>query len=151
MASNPVTILDEWKQNKNAHSMAPGGREPELPLYGGGGGGGNMDPNVMLKDYVDARDDAVESRLSAKLDKLPTESALRNNIWGAAAAVLGVMLAVLAFGSDRFNGGLSISPALVAVQTEQNKTDATQDAKLAMMDRKLDILLERSATGGSSK
>lgn len=105
-----------------------------------------MDPNSILKDYIDARDDAVESRLSAKLDKLPTASALRGNIWGAAAAILGVILAVLAFGSDRFNGGMGISPALIAVQSEQRKTDAMQDAKLEMMDKKLDILLERSTS-----
>ena len=99
-----------------------------------------MDPNVAMKDYIDARDDAIESRLGAKLEKVPT----KGTVWGAAGTVFGLMLAVLAFASDRFNGGLSASPMVAQMQAEQRKTDQAQDAKLEMMDRKLDILIERS-------
>ena len=107
-----------------------------------------MEPGVSMKDYVDSRDDAIESRLSSQLGNLPS----KRTIWGAVGVIVGgmftvltIVLATMAFGSDRFNGGLSVSPALAQVQGEQRKTDEAQDAKLELMDRKLDLLLERSA------
>lgn len=114
----------------------------------GGGDGGNMEPQVSMKDYVDARDDAMESRLAAKLDGLPS----RRTIWGAVSVILGgiftaltILLGTMAFGSDRFNGGLSVSPVLAEVQERQQKTDQAQDAKLELIDRKLDILIQKSS------
>ncbi len=106
-----------------------------------------MDPVAALKDYVDARDDAMESRLGAKLDRLPS----RATIWSAVGVIVGgvftavtILLGTVAFGSDRFNGGLSVSPVIAQIQAGQQKVDENQDAKLEMMDRKLDILIERS-------
>lgn len=107
-----------------------------------------MEPQVSMKDYVDARDDAMESRLAAKLDGLPS----RRTIWGAVSVILGgiftaltILLGTMAFGSDRFNGGLSVSPVLAEVQERQQKTDQAQDAKLELIDRKLDILIQKSS------
>lgn len=115
----------------------------------GGGDGGNMEPQVSIKDYVDARDDAMESRLAAKLDGLPS----RTTIWGAVSVIVGgiftalaVVLSTMAFGSDRFNGGLSVSPILSQAQEAQRKTDEAQDAKLDLIDRKIDILIQKSST-----
>ena len=70
-----------------------------------------MEPS--MKDYVDARDDAVESRLAAKLDKLPSATQLWSMVGvlvATALTVVGLVFGSLAFGSDRFNGGLSVSP-----------------------------------------
>lgn len=125
--------------------------EPEnTPLdeptdFGGGKGGGPVDPSVSMKDYVDARDDAMEARLNGKLDKLPTAGVIRANIWGAAAAIVGVVLAVLAFASGAFNGGLSVSPQMEAARKAQAEIDAKQDAQAALLTQKLDIIIKQTA------
>jgi hypothetical protein len=102
-----------------------------------------------MKDYVDARDDAVESRLSAKLDKLPT----KGTVWGAVAAIVGsiftalaITLGVISFGGDRFDAGMGISPAIQAAQQNQTQIDARQDAQMNVMDQKLDIIIRQTAT-----
>jgi hypothetical protein len=127
--------------------------------FGGGKGGGGVETTIPIKDYIDARDDAVEARLSSKLDgvlselsKLPKVSDLEanrrstvNNIWGGVAAVLGVILAFLAFGGDRFDGGMSVSPVIAQVQQSQKTIDESQDAKQALLDDKLDIVIKQTA------
>jgi hypothetical protein len=100
-----------------------------------------MEPSVSLKDYVDARDEAVESRMSAKLETLPT----KNTVWGAVATGIGLLAALIAFGGDRFDGGVSVSPTIAKLQVEQAKRDADQDAQLKLMDQKLDVLIRQTA------
>ena len=128
--------------------------------YGGGKGGGGVDSMIPIKEYVDARDDAVESRLSAKLDvvlselsKLPKTTELEasrqstvRNIWGGVLTLAGVSLAVLAFGGDRFEGGMAVSPIIAQVTKDQQKIDQTQDAKLGLIDSKLDVLIKQTAS-----
>ncbi|MDG2003881.1 MAG: hypothetical protein P8J20_11170 [Novosphingobium sp.] len=104
-------------------------------------GGGPMDTSVNMKDYVDARDDAIESRLSTKLDKLPT----RSTVWGAVATGVGLILAALAFGGDRFDGGVGAGGLLQDQAGKQAATDEAQDAKLELMNQKLDILIKQTA------
>ena len=113
-----------------------------VPMHGGGGGGGNMETSVPIKDYIDARDDAVESRLSTSLDKLPTKA----TIWGAAGTLFGLLLAVAAFAGDRFDGGMGASSLMAEQAQAQRQTDETQDAKLELMDQKLDILIQQTAS-----
>lgn len=98
----------------------------------GGGGGGTSDTMVPLKDYVDKSDEVVETRLNARIDKIAT----KGTVWGAAATVLGIVLAVLAFGGDRFDAGTSLS-SLSSVMSEQNKRDDAQDRKLDEILRRL--------------
>lgn len=109
--------------------------------FGGGGGRGPMEPTVPLKDYVDAQDNAIESRLAQQLDKLPTKS----TIWTAMATALGIGVALAAFGADRFDGGVSASSLLDEGRAQQAKTDEAQDAKLELMDQKLDLLIKQTA------
>lgn len=104
-----------------------------------------MEPMIPVKEYIDARDDAVESRLDQKLGTLATASQMRNNIWGAAAAIIGIALAALALAGDRFDGGMSVSPIISKVQENQSKIDKNQDAKLELMDQKLDLLIKQTA------
>lgn len=104
-----------------------------------------MDPIGVLKEYVDARDDAVESRLSTKLDKLPSQGTLILNVWGGVVAIIATVLAVLAFGADRFDGGLGASALVQDSQEAQAKTDKEQDTKLQLMDDKLDLILQQTA------
>jgi hypothetical protein len=110
----------------------------------GSGGGGTMDPQIQMKDYIDARDDAVESRLSQKLDRLST----KGTIWAAMATALGVVFGAMAIAGDRFDAGMSVSPTIVQMQNAQAAVDRDQNAKLDMVDAKIDILLER--TGGKT-
>ncbi len=129
--------------------------EPDnMPLeditdFGGGSGGGKrMDPSVSMKEYVDARDDAVESRLSGLLSQKPSTA----TFWGGVAAIIAAMftavaivLATLAFGSDRFNGGLSVSPLVAQTQANQSATDKEQDTKIQLMNDKLDVIIKQTA------
>ena len=100
-----------------------------------------MDPYTALKDYADARDDAVESRLSANLEKLPTKS----TIWAAAGTIVGLLLAVAAFAGDRFDGGMTVSPQLEAARKAQADIDAKQDAQAAVLNQKLDIIIKQTS------
>jgi len=99
---------------------------------------------VPIKEYVDARDDAIESRLGAKLDKLPSSDTVRNNIWGAALTVLGILLAVLAFGGDRFDAGIGQADS----RQTQLERDSDQDNSMAEINEKLDILIAGSELKG---
>ena len=110
------------------------------PSDDGGGGGGTVEWQGLMKDYVDSRDDAIESRLVAKLDKLAT----KGTIWAALAAALGIIFAALAIAGDRFDSGLSVSPVMSQMQASQAATDREQNAKLQRVDDKLDILIKRS-------
>lgn len=137
--------LDAWKAAQ-AERGRLSSNEPELPLYGGGGGG-PMEPTISIKDYVDARDEAVESRLASKLDKLPSTATL----WTAVASIIGgiftalaITIGVLAFGADRFDGGTNVSPQIEAARKTQSIIDANQDAKAAQMNRKLDLIIKQT-------
>jgi hypothetical protein len=132
--------VDVWlkKQSENA---AGASNEPELPLHGGGGNG-PMEPNISIKDYVDAKDEAIETRLESKLDKLAT----KGTIWTAVATGIGILAALVAYGGDRFDGGVSVSPTISKMQTEQTIRDADQDAQLKLMDQKLDILIKQTSS-----
>lgn len=131
--------LDAWVRARESRLPS----EPELPLQGGGGGG-TSDDMVPIKEYVDARDDAIESRLGAKLDKLPSSDTVRNNIWGAALTVLGILLAVLAFGGDRFDAGIGQADS----RQTQLERDSDQDNSMAEINEKLDILIAGSELKG---
>lgn len=115
---------------------------PSSPNGGDGGG------NALMKDYVDARDDAIESRLSARLERLPS----KGTIWGGVAAIVGGILSALAigigmiaFGGDRFDSGMASSPMIEAVAKKQVGVDQGQDARMDAMDKKLDIIITQTA------
>lgn len=139
-----------WREMQNRHARQRMPEEPELPLKGGGGGGtsGPMEPSVSLKEYVDKADEAVESRLVAKLDQLPG----KGTIWGAAAAIVGgvfsalaIGLAAVSWGGDRFDAGLSVAPTMAAAQQRQQVVDQRQDAQLSEMDDKLDLIINQTS------
>lgn len=104
-----------------------------------------MEPKVPLKDYVDAQDGAIETRLMARIEKLATTETVRNNIWGAAIAIIATILAVLAFGGDRFDGGVNASAMMREQGNRQAATDRAQDAQLEVMNQKLDVLIKQTA------
>lgn len=124
--------------------------------FGSGGEGGGAPPSgsrLTMRDYVDARDDAVESRLAAKLDRLPT----KGTIWGAVAAIVGsvftalaIAIGLISFGGDRFDAGMGFSPAIQSMQHNQSKVDARQDAELSVMDDKLDVIIRQTANSANA-
>ena len=117
--------------------------DPQEPGFDSGGGGGEppVEPQVSMREYIDKADEAVESRLARQLDKLPT----KGTVWAAAGTVLGILLAALACGGDRFDGGVSVSPTIYRNQVAQEKRDSNQDAKAALMDRKLDLIIQQTS------
>ena len=126
-----------------------GGAVPidDVRFGGSGGGGGPMEPQVSLKDYVDKGDEAtiakaemLVSQLSSKLDRLPT----KGTVWTAMGTGIGILLGVAALAADRFDAGVAVGPTISRVETEQSVVDARQDSAVAELNRKLDVLIERS-------
>lgn len=87
--------------------------------------------------------DTEFAKLRADLRHLPTTGALIATVASGVVAVIGVLLAVMAFGGDRFDGGLAASGIVTRVQEEQRIVDARQDAQLQEMNGKLDVILDR--------
>lgn len=142
--------VDDRNRAKWVADLSARGRDLDqaqtLQFGGGGGTSGPMEPSVPIKDYIDARDEAIESRLSERLGGLATASGVRNNIWGAAAAIIGIILATLAFAGDRFDGGINASGIVSQMKDEQAMKDKAQDAKLNEMNDKLDVLIQQTST-----
>lgn len=106
-----------------------------------------------IKDYFDAREQAIGFRFSERLDGLPT----RETVWNVSITVLGgiitaltVFMGVLAFGGHRFDSGLNLPPAMHDMRLEQRQIDAAQDARhnridgrLDRIEGKLDLLLKQ--------
>jgi hypothetical protein len=104
-----------------------------LKMGGPGGTSGGM-------DNVDAKIAAAEARTDTKFAELRGDLqrfATKQTVWGAAGTIVAIILAVLAFGGDRFDAGVS-SSALIASYTEaQSKRDAAQDQKFDEILRRL--------------
>lgn len=108
----------------------------------GGMGGGTVE--VSMKDYVDAQDErtraenaAVFSDVMAELRIIRETAASWRSVWGAAAAVTvaltGMLLGVLTFGGDRFDGGMAARGLVNPIIEDQKKRDAAQDRKLGQI------------------
>ena len=91
----------------------------------GGGSGGGSGVTIDVKEYVDAKTEAVRAqngeqtaRLESKLDIIHNELLGLPRIWTliatvASAPAVGVVIiiSVLAFAGDRFDGGVQLSSA----------------------------------------
>ena len=103
-----------------------------LKQGGPGGTSGGMDP-------VDAKIAAAEARTDTKFAELRGDLknfATKGTVWGAAGTVLAILLAVAAFGGDRFDSGMSVSGAVTTMLEAQKTRDTEQD-------RKFDEILSR--------
>ncbi len=103
-----------------------------------------MDPAIVDAkiEAAEARVDTEFAKLRGELDKLPGTWTLVTTVIGSAVTLFLAIIAVLAFGGDRFDGGLG----LAAMQREQIERDARQDALIVEVNEKLDVLLERTKT-----
>ena len=127
--NNVVPLLNEVERRLAgiAEHLPP---EHGLKHSGGSGTSDGM-------DTVDAKIAAAEARTDTKFAELRgdlKDFATKTTVWQAVGtiivSVLGVLLAVLAFGGDRFDGGLSVGGIISQVQGEQKARDQAQDAKL---------------------
>lgn len=121
-------------------------RQRKAPIMSGGGGGGPT-VDAETRRYVDKSMETVKAQndarfsevlgrldgLKAQIDHAPVPLSFTQFLAGA-AAVLGVGLAlvfaVLAFASDRFDGGLGADAIKDQIAAEQLVRDKAQDAKL---------------------
>ena len=97
-------------------------------LRSAGGGGGNPPA-----DLVDAKIAVSEARTDTKFAELRgdlSRFATKATVWGAMATALGVVLAIAALASDRFDAGMTVKDAVEAATASQRERDATQDKKL---------------------
>ncbi len=134
-------MRDQWRamQGLNKPSEA---NEPQLPLKGGSGGGTSGGMTVSIKDYIDARDAAVTSDMHAEFAKLRSDMArLPSTITliTTALVIVGIILAAMAFGGDRFSAGISLADQ----RQQQLKRDNAQDAASKQNAAKLDEILKR--------
>ena len=112
---------------------------------GGSGGGPTVDAETQrfveskvetIKAQNDARFTEVLSRIdgvASKIDHAPKPVTFLQFLLGAAAALgvtLSIVFAVMAYASDRFDGGLAAVAIKDQIATEQRTRDGTQDAKL---------------------
>lgn len=88
---------------------------------GGGGGDGTM--TVDMKDYVDAKNEALESRVGGQFAALRADIKSltdKKTTWSAVGVTVGLLLAALAIAGDRFDGGFSAA-GLFAAEVEKNR------------------------------
>jgi hypothetical protein len=100
-----------------------------------------MKQMIPVNDYVDAQETAIESRLEEKLSSFATKGAFH----GATAIIIGVTLAVLAFGGDYYDAWLSSLQVVAGLRAEQARTDGLQSTKLTAIDEKLDRIIAQTA------
>lgn len=103
---------------------------------GGGGGGGGKSVDTETKHYVDANMRAVSAenavgftKLEAKIDSI-SPGASWQQIAGIAAVSIGTVFAILAYASDRFDGGISAYGMLDSYIEDQRQVDQAQDLRL---------------------
>ena len=134
------TVVDGGKEGGDAGIS----RIDRAIFSGGGGGGGDMNDSAS-KDYVDARLEAAAARTEAKFIELSAQiRALNPATWWQVAfmmlSAVAVVFGILAYASDRFDGGLAASGIVEKVIQDQLVRDAAQDDKLDRILQKLDAL-----------
>lgn len=104
--------------------------------------------------YIDAKSEAVRAQNDARfaeviatLKTIQETSMKRRDIWGAAAAtilsIVGIILAALSIGGDRFDGGMAASGVVSTVLNEQKARDQAQDQRLTEILDRLDAVTGR--------
>lgn len=125
---------------ETGHSSGP---SPfQYPLQHGGGGG-TFPPMEAVKAQIEAaeaRTDTKFSELRRDMDAFATRGTVWKGVASTIAAIVtavGVILAVISFGGDRFDAGVSAGGALSPYAEQQRQRDAAQDKKLDEILRRL--------------
>lgn len=114
-------------------------QKAELDQLKSGGGGGTF----TGMDTIDAKIAASEARTDTKFEALRADLkdfATKGTVWQAAATVIAVVLAAIAFGGDRFDAGMGMAD----VRQAQMQRDAEQDASVQSIEKKIDQLIAAS-------
>ncbi len=86
------------------------------------------------------------SAIQVELKHMPTTWTMITTMGGFSAAVVGVILGVMSFAADRFDGGFAMGSGLSApfeaIRAENRQLVAEQAARIDALDRKLDVLLD---------
>jgi hypothetical protein len=104
-----------------------------------------------LKEY-----ELFQSQVSGKLSKLdrldhyPTTWTIVYVVVGAVVAIIGLMLTILAFAGDRFDGGLGAGAAIgdkfaqntIAIE-KNSERDADLRYSVELLVKRMDVIIER--------
>ena len=101
-----------------------------------------MTVNAATFSEVLSSIDGLRIRLDS-MSKLPSLGQNAAVVFGGVATILAVLLSVLAFAGDRFDGGLSATALLDSIVEPQNLRDSAQDGKLDSQNQKLDTILSQ--------
>ncbi|MFP5076715.1 hypothetical protein ACLE20_05360 [Rhizobium sp. YIM 134829] len=86
------------------------------------------------------------SAIQVELKHMPTTWTMITTMGGFSAAVVGVILGVMSFASDRFDGGFAMGSGLSApfeaIRAENRQLVAEQSKRIDALDRKLDVLID---------
>lgn len=97
----------------------------------------------QIEQKVDLKMDGLQREVAAKLDGKPGHLSLIAHT----LAVVVLIGSILAFGGDRFDGGMSASGAFAQQAVERERRDAEIDAKLDRLASEIAALRQQQATG----
>lgn len=117
-----------WLTDRRGFPPGPG-----RPAATGGGNGGGMSMDPGTKHYIDSRveatraqNDARFAEIMAKLSQAATADGLRNLTITNAIVIIAAMIALFAFGADRFGSGMSAA-SLIYEQSDEAKRQAAEN------------------------
>lgn len=98
---------------------------------------------VDLKaDVTRAQNDARFAEVLARLDKMPSVWAMGGMFVASTFAVIGALLAFLAYGGDRFDGGMSAASVSLQQAEEARKLAKETNTRMDDLDKKLGTLID---------
>lgn len=134
--NNVVPLLNEVERRlANIADQMPA--QENLKHGGGSGTSDNMDTVDAKIAAAEARTDTKFAELRGDLKDFATAKEMRNAVWGAAATIIAVLLAAMAFGGDRFDAGIGMAD----VRQVQIARDVGQDKAVQRIEGKLDQLI----------
>lgn len=109
---------------------------------------------ISWKDYVDAQDEktraqneAAFSRIETKLDQMPKLWPLVLSGFVGLVSAIGLVFAILAYASDRFDGGLAVSGIRDEILATQREIDVGQNARIDRILSALEAQRDKPQSG----
>jgi hypothetical protein len=134
MAAENLYSSERWfRTTKEQHDEIA----RRLKSGGGDGTSGGVDTTDAKIAAAEARTDTKFAELRGDMKDFVTKGALWAATGTIIATILGVLLAVLAFGGDRFDAGITAGGALAPYAEQQRARDAAQDRKFDEILRRL--------------